>query len=66
MVNDILGILPNILGAALILVVGWMIARIIRQIVTNLLVGVGIDRIGGTDTPLLESLLIRVGCASRT
>jgi hypothetical protein len=51
MVNDILGILPNILGAALILVVGWVIARIIRQIVTNLLVGVGIDRIGGTDTP---------------
>jgi hypothetical protein len=50
MVNDILGILPNILGAALILVVGWIIARIIRQIVTNLLVGVGIDRIGGTDT----------------
>jgi hypothetical protein len=51
MVNDILGILPNILGAALILVVGWIIARIIRQIVTNLLVGVGIDRIGGADTP---------------
>jgi hypothetical protein len=46
MVNDILGILPNILGAALILVAGWLVARIIRQIVTNLLAGMGIDRIG--------------------
>jgi hypothetical protein len=46
MVNDILGILPNILGAALVILVGWLVARIIRQIVTNLLVGVGIDRLG--------------------
>jgi hypothetical protein len=46
MVNDILGFLPNLLGAALIVVAGYLLARIIRQIVTNLLAGIGIDRLG--------------------
>lgn len=46
MVDTLLGFLPNVLGAALILVVGWFIARIIRQIVTGLLVAVGTDRLG--------------------
>lgn len=51
MVNGILGFLPNLLGAALVLVVGWLIARIIRSIVTNLLAGVGVDRIGAAAIP---------------
>ena len=46
MVDEILGALPNILGAAIILVVGWVAARIVRQIVTNLLAGAGVDRLG--------------------
>lgn len=46
MVNDILGFLPNLLGAILILIIGWLVARIVRQIVTNLLAGLGIDRFG--------------------
>ena len=46
MVDEILGVLPNILGAGLILLVGWLAARIVRKIVTNLLVGVGVDRLG--------------------
>jgi small-conductance mechanosensitive channel len=46
MLNSILGFLPNILAAILILVIGWLIARIVRQIVTNLLAGLGIDRFG--------------------
>jgi hypothetical protein len=46
MVNEILGALPNILGAAIVLVVGWIAARIVRQIVTNLLAGAGVDRLG--------------------
>ncbi|MEA1977915.1 MAG: mechanosensitive ion channel [Chloroflexota bacterium] len=46
MVDDILGYLPNILGAGLILLVGWLASRIVRQIVTNLLAGVGVDRFG--------------------
>jgi hypothetical protein len=39
-------VLPNILGASLILLVGWLGARIVRQIVANLLVGFGVDRLG--------------------
>lgn len=46
LVDDILGFLPNLLAAALILIVGWFVARIVRSIVTNLLAGLGIDRIG--------------------
>jgi hypothetical protein len=46
LVNEILAFLPNLLGAALILVIGWLVARIVRQIVTNLLAGMGLDRLG--------------------
>jgi len=46
MVDEILGVLPNIFGAGLILLVGWLAARIVHKIVTNLLVGVGADRLG--------------------
>lgn len=44
LVNEILAFLPNLLGAILILVIGWLVARIVRQIVTNLLAGMGVDR----------------------
>ncbi|MDX1522190.1 MAG: mechanosensitive ion channel [Anaerolineae bacterium] len=46
MVDELLGYLPNIFGAALIVLIGWFVARIIRQIVTGLLVAVGTDRLG--------------------
>jgi len=46
MVDEILGYLPNILAAGLILLVGWLASRIVRQIITNLLAGVGVDRFG--------------------
>jgi hypothetical protein len=46
MVNELLGYLPNVLGAAVIVVVGWFVARIIRQIVTGLLVSLGADKLG--------------------
>ncbi|MGD8814286.1 MAG: mechanosensitive ion channel [Anaerolineales bacterium] len=45
-VDEILGVLPNILGAGLIFLVGWLAARIVRQIVANLLAGIGTDRLG--------------------
>ena len=41
-----LGFLPNIFGAAIILLIGWFLARVIRQIITNLLAAVGVDRFG--------------------
>ena len=44
MVDQILGFLPNLFGAAIILAIGWFAARILQRIVTNLLAAVGADR----------------------
>lgn len=46
MLNQILGIVPNILGAIAIAAVGWFIAQVVRRIVTNLLSAAGADQIG--------------------
>lgn len=46
MVDKILAMLPNILGAAIIGLVGWFVARILRDLVQNLLQVVGFDRVG--------------------
>ena len=46
LVNDILSIIPNILGAVIIAAVGWVIAQIIKKVVTNLLKASGINQIG--------------------
>ncbi len=46
LVTQIISILPNILGAALIAAVGWFIANVVRRIVTNLLATTGIDNLG--------------------
>jgi len=45
MLDKILIVLPNIFSAALILGVGWLLARIVQRIVTNLLVAIGADRL---------------------
>jgi len=46
-VNELLGYLPNLLGAAVILVVGWFVARVLRRVVTNLLAAAGADDLAG-------------------
>jgi len=46
LITEVLLILPNILAAILIAVVGWFIANVVRRIVTNLLATTGIDRLG--------------------
>jgi hypothetical protein len=46
LVNQLLGIIPNILGAALIASVGWFLANVAKRIITNLLATTGIDHIG--------------------
>jgi len=46
LVDEILSILPNILAAVLIAGAGWLLAQVVRRIVTNLLAGTGIDRAG--------------------
>ena len=45
-VDQLLGAIPNIFAAAIIFVVGWFIARIVRQIVTNLLAATRLDSFG--------------------
>ena len=46
LLNDILSVLPSILAAVVIAAAGWLVAQIVRRIVTNLLAAAGIDRIG--------------------
>lgn len=46
LVTEIISILPNILGAALIATIGWFLANVVRRIVTNLLATTGIDHLG--------------------
>jgi len=45
-VDTILSAIPNIFAAAISLFVGWLIARIVRQIVVNLLAVTKIDKFG--------------------
>jgi hypothetical protein len=46
MVNKILAYLPNLFAAVIILVIGWFVARIIKNIVVNLLSSMGLDTFG--------------------
>ncbi len=46
MVDQILAMLPNVLGATVIGLVGWFVARILRDLVSNLLAAAGADRAG--------------------
>jgi len=46
LVNQVLGYIPGIIGAVIILVLGTLLARIVRQIVTGFLEGVGVDNLG--------------------
>jgi hypothetical protein len=45
MVDEMLAFLPNLLAAGLILGIGWLLARIIQRVVSNLLAAVGADRL---------------------
>jgi hypothetical protein len=46
MIDQIIGYLPNVLWAAAILLVGWFVARVIRQVVVSFLAAIGVDRFG--------------------
>lgn len=45
LLNDIFVIFPNILAALLIGGAGWLLAQVIRRVVTNLLVAMGTDQL---------------------
>ncbi|MGB3402408.1 MAG: mechanosensitive ion channel [Microcoleaceae cyanobacterium] len=64
MLNEVLFMLPNILAAILIGATGWVIAQVVRKIVTNLLTAIGTDQFGrrfglsqATGTQGLSSIL---------
>jgi hypothetical protein len=46
MVDETLAMLPNIFAAGLIVIAGWLVAKILRGLVTNLLAAVGADKLG--------------------
>lgn len=46
MVNEILAVLPNIFAAGVVLFAGWIVAKILQGLVTNLLAAAGADKLG--------------------
>ena len=46
MVDSLLAFVPNLIGAAIILGIGWFIATLVRRIVSSLLAAAGLDRVG--------------------
>ena len=44
MIDQFLSLLPLLAAAAILLIVGWFVARIIQRIVTGFLASVGVDR----------------------
>ena len=45
MIGKILAFLPNLFAAAIILIIGWFLAKILQKIVINLLVAMGTERL---------------------
>jgi hypothetical protein len=45
MLETILSYLPNIIGASLVIIVGWFAAKLLKRFVVNLLSGLGVDRV---------------------
>jgi hypothetical protein len=62
--DEILGVLPDILAAGVILLIGWFVARVIFQVVTNLLKAIGADkageRVGLSEEYSLSNLIGRI------
>lgn len=61
MISDILGFVPNLFAAAVIGFVGWIVAKVLRGLVTKLLEASGIDRFAQqveSPTPFKLSSLI--------
>ncbi|TCN24143.1 mechanosensitive ion channel [Mesobacillus foraminis] len=45
LLSGVFGFIPNLLGAAIILAVGWIVARLVKGLVTGLLRKLGADRL---------------------
>jgi small-conductance mechanosensitive channel len=45
MLNGFFAFIPNIIGAAVILFIGWLVAKIVKEILVNFLRSIGTDRL---------------------
>ncbi len=46
MIDEALAMIPNIIAAVAIGFIGWLVAKVLRGLVTNLLAAAGVDRVG--------------------
>jgi hypothetical protein len=46
MLDKILGFLPNLVTAAVLVLIGWFVARLVQRIISSLLAAIGVDRLG--------------------
>jgi hypothetical protein len=44
LLNEVLAFIPRLLGAALLLLLAWVVATVLKRVVTGILGGMGIDR----------------------
>lgn len=61
MTSSLVGMLPNLLAAAIIAVVGWIIAKVVRGLVTNLLAATGVDRFSAQNDATRDLRLSQLG-----
>lgn len=61
MTQVMLGMLPNVFAAAVLAVLGWIIAKVVRGLVTNLLSATGIDRMSASNDTTRDVRLSQLG-----
>ncbi len=61
MTGDMMSMLPNLFVAIVIGVVGWVIAKVVRGLVSNLLASTGIDRFSARNEDTRDLQLSRLG-----
>lgn len=61
MTQTMLAMLPNIFAAAVIGVLGWIIAKVVRGLVANLLSATGVDRMSATNDTTRDVRLSQLG-----
>src|ERR687884_353445 len=57
--DELVAFLPRLIGFLVILLIGWLIARVVRALLVKALQGVGIDRAlsGGTAGPYVARVM---------
>ncbi|MBS0200015.1 MAG: mechanosensitive ion channel [Proteobacteria bacterium] len=61
MTQTMLGMLPNVFAAVVIAVLGWIIAKVVRGLVTNLLSATGVDRMSASNDTTRDVRLSQLG-----